>query len=294
MRAESVRSPEDEGRLVAIGDTALFVVERGNGYPIIVLHGGPGLDHRMWGSYLDPLADRYRLVLVDQRSQGRSEGAPEETWTLERMAADVTGLAEALGLRRYATLGHSYGAFVVLQHAVDFPGHAAQTIVSSGIPASRFLADVERNLETFEPIELRDQVAASWEREKTVRTREECDELLHEQLPFHFADPRDPRIALFEREIEGGLSSPDVIRTFANAEYGGIDVEARLGEIPQAVLVLAGRHDRTCSVEAAEAIARGVPNAELVVFEESGHMTYVEENARYLAVVQDFLERHGR
>jgi proline iminopeptidase len=283
-----------EGRLVAVGDTALYVVERGKGYPIVVLHGGPGLDHRMWGSYLDPLTDRYRLVLVDQRSQGRSERAPEETWTLERMAADVSELAGALGLGRYATLGHSYGAFVVLQHAVDFPGAAAQTIVSSGVPSSRFLADVDRNLAAFEPVELREQVTASWQREKSVRTREECDDLLHEQLPFHFADPRDPRIATYEREIEGGVSSPDVIRTFANAEYGGIDVEDRLGNVTQPVLVLAGRHDRTCSVEAAEAIARGVPDAELVVFEESGHMTYVEENERYLAVVRDFLERRAR
>jgi len=183
---------------------------------------------------------------------------------------------------------------VVLQHAVDFPGDAAQTIISSGVPASRFLAYVERSLETFEPVELREQVAASWAREKTVRTREECDQLLHEQLPFHFADPRDPRIPSFERETAGCVSSPDVIRTFANAEYGGIDVEDRLGEIPQSVLVLAGRHDRTCSVEAAEVIARGVRSAELVVFEKSGHMTYVEENERYLNVVRDFLERHGR
>ncbi len=286
--------PGGDGHRVPIGDTALHVVERGDGYPIIILHGGPGLDHRFWGSYLDPLADRFRLVLVDQRGQGRSERAPEETWTLERMAADVTDLARALGLRRYATLGHSYGALVVLQHAVDFPGDAAQTIISSGVPASRYLADVDRNLAAFEPVELREAVTSSWAREKTVRTPEECHALLHDQLPFHFADPLDPRIPELERATEGSIPAPDVIRTFANSDYGGIEVEARLGDIPQPVLVLAGRYDRTCSVEAAEAIARGVPDAELVVFEQSGHMTYVEENERYLAVVRDFLERRAR
>lgn len=287
-------SDDRRGRLVPIGDTSLYVVERGQGYPLIVLHGGPGLDHRFWGDYLDSLGDRYRLVLVDQRSQGRSPRAPEETWTLERMAADVTELARALGFTRYATLGHSYGAFVVLQHAVDFPGDAAQTIVSSGLPASRYLADVDRNLAAFEPVELREAVTSSWAREKTVRTSDECEALLHDQLPFHFADPLDPRIADFERRVAGSTSSPDVIRTFANMEYGGIDVEDRLGEIPQPLLVLAGRYDRTCSVAAAEAIARGARQAELVVFERSGHMTYVEENERYLRVVRDFLDRHAR
>jgi len=45
------------GRLVPIGDIRLHVVERGQGYPLIVLHGGPGLDHRMFGDYLDLLGD---------------------------------------------------------------------------------------------------------------------------------------------------------------------------------------------------------------------------------------------
>src|SRR5438309_1476508 len=137
-RRRKVRS---EGRLVDIGDTRLNVVQVGEdeGYPVLLFHGGPGDDHHEFADYLDPLAGRgYRLILVDQRAQGRSEMCAEETWTLQQMAKDVSSLAASLGLDRYATLGHSYGAFVVLQHAVDHPGAAAQTIVSGGIPSARF------------------------------------------------------------------------------------------------------------------------------------------------------------
>lgn len=278
------------GRHVEISDTRLHVVERGEGFPLLVFHGGPGLDHTMFGDYLDPLADELRLVLVDERSQGRSDPTPPETWTLPRMAADVSELAEALGFDRYATLGHSWGAFVVLQHAADQPGHAAATVVSSGVPSARFLAAVEANLASFEPVELREQVTASWEREQHARTQEDCAALLHDQLPFHFADPRDPRIAEFERRTEGARYSPDVLRHFAAEEYGGIEVEDKLGSITQPVLVLAGRHDRTCTVEAAEAIAAGLPDGRLEVLEDSGHMTYAEEPERYLDVVRRFLQ----
>jgi proline-specific peptidase len=278
-----------EGRLVPIGDTRLHVVERGSGYPLIVLHGGPGLDHRMFGDYLDPLTDRVRLVLVDQRAQGRSERPPEETWTLEQMAADVDALARSLELKRFAVLGHSYGAFVALQNAVDFPGAAERTIVSSGLPSARFLDELDATLAAFEPVELRERVTSSWEREKHVQRQEEVTALLHDQLPFHFRSTDDGLIEEYERRTADAVYSPEVLRRFANEDYGGIEVGDRLSEIPQPVLVLAGRHDRTCPVAAAEVMAAGIPSSELVVFEQSGHMTFVEENERYLRVVREFL-----
>jgi pimeloyl-ACP methyl ester carboxylesterase len=68
----------------------------------------------MFGDHLDALGDVCRLLFVDQRSQGRSDPAPPETWTLAHQAADVEALAHSLGLERYAVLGHSFGAFVAL------------------------------------------------------------------------------------------------------------------------------------------------------------------------------------
>jgi proline-specific peptidase len=283
------------GSLVDVGDTRLYVEERGEGsLPLFVLHGGPGLDHTMFGAYLDPLGDACRLLLVDQRAQGRSEPSDPQTWTIERMAADVTALAAALGLERYAVVGHSFGAFVALQHAVDFSGRPTATIVSSGVPSERFLMSfVEANLAAFEPVELREQVAASWEREQTASSSEEVLELLRDQMPFHFADPHDAAIDAIGDALSEGVYSPDVLRHFSSAGYGSLDLEDRLADVRHPVLVLAGRHDRTTSVEAAEAIAAGIPGAQLTVFEESGHMTFVEQNAPYIRAVADFLGRHG-
>ena len=276
---------------VNIGDTRLFIVERGEEYPVIVLHGGPGLDHHEFADYLDPLCDQFRLILVDMRAQGKSDMCSEETWTLEQMAKDVVSLAGAMSLDRYAVLGHSYGAFVALQNAVDFPGAAAQTIVSGGVPSSRFLEVVDKNLAEFEPESLREQVADSWAREAEAQTQEDFASLMHDQMPFHFGDPLDPRIAEYEERTAETVYSPAILQHFSKAEYGGIEVENRLGNITQPVLICTGRHDRVCTVEAAEAMAQGLPKAELVIFENSGHMTFVEENERYLKVVREFLSK---
>lgn len=284
---------EEEGHLIDIGDTNLYVVVRGTGYPLIVIHGGPGIDHHMFGDYFDALTDTYQLILVDQRANGRSGRPPEETWTLEQHAKDVGLLAAAMGLDKYAVLGHSYGSFVALQHAVDYPGQAALTIISGGVPGTRFLmSHVEHELANFQPEELRQQVTDSWAAEQHAQTQDDVAALMSDQFPFHFANPLDPIISEYEQRTTGIVYSPEILRKFSSEEYGGIEVEEQLGYIPQPVLILAGRHDRACSVEAAEYMAENIPESELVVFEKSAHMTFVEENERYMSIVREFLERN--
>lgn len=281
---------EASGRHVSVNDTRLYIVERGQGFPVLVLHGGPGLDHHMFGDYLDPLGDWYRLILVDQRSQGRSDPTSPETWTIPQLAQDVADLAAALELKHYAVLGHSFGAMVALQHAVDFSGMPAASIISGGVPSARFLDAVEDNLATFEPDHLREQVSSSWAREAEAHSQRDVESLLFDQMPFHFANPLDPRIADYNARTAGSVYSPDVLRWAAENNYGEIALEDQLGDIRHPVLVMTGRYDRTTTVSAAETIAAGVPNSQLVIFEQSGHMTFVEEPQKYIRTVRTFLD----
>ena len=140
-------------------------------YPLIVLHGGPGLDHTEMHPWMDSLADTFRLIYVDQRGQGRSERVDPATLSLSRFAEDVSKLAAALGLRQYALLGHSYGSFVTLAHAVE-RGDASHYIISGGTASfTKTAPEIQANLASFEPVELREQVTQSWALEPTVRRR---------------------------------------------------------------------------------------------------------------------------
>jgi proline iminopeptidase len=297
MRAATAEV-RDMGRLVEVADTELYVDERGDpaAFPLLVFHGGPGLDHTVFADYLDPLTDdgTYRLVLVDERACGRSQRtvAPGSL-TLARMAEDVSDLAAGLGVRDgYAALGHSYGAFLVLQHAVDHPGEPRGTIVSAGMASARWLDRVEKELAAFEPVALREQVTASWAREAEVQTEGEAAALMADQMPFHFREPQGAPLAEYLRRTHGRARyAPDVIRHFAAQNYGGIEVEDRLGEVTHPVLVMAGRHDRTCAVGASEDMAPRLPDAQLVVFENSAHMMFAEEQNLYLETIREFLDR---
>src|SRR5918912_1794230 len=121
----------------------MFVEEVGSGFPLIVLHGGPGLDHTNFRPWLDPLGDEFRVLYVDERGQGQSERVDPETLSLDVFARDVDLLAEALELERFALLGHSFGAIITTYHATHI-GTAAAYVISGGAESSEALmADVE-------------------------------------------------------------------------------------------------------------------------------------------------------
>src|SRR6476619_4888471 len=146
----------------------LNVEEVGSGFPLIVLHGGPGMDHSMFRPYLDPLGDDFRILYVDERGQGRSERVDPATLSLEVFARDVDLLAEALGLQRFALLGHSFGAIIATKHAAELGTAAAYGISGGGDSSDALLYDVHASLEAMG--EAGDAIEASCEQEKTGTT----------------------------------------------------------------------------------------------------------------------------
>jgi proline iminopeptidase len=260
----------------------LHVEELGEGEPLIILHGGPGIDHTMFRPYLDPLADEVRLIYMDERGQGRSDRVDPRTLSLEVFAQDVDRLAEALGLERFALLGHSFGAIVATFHAIEL-GTAERYVISGGGDSSEALeADVAASLAAMG--ESGQAIADSWEREKTVETDEELAELMRAQWPFHFAGDPPPGYG------EETVFSPDVLRHFANAGYGAFDFVPDLRRVDRPVLVIVGEHDRTTTPRAARVLAEGIPDSELVVLEGAGHMSFVEAREPFLTAVRKFLK----
>ena len=262
---------------------SLFVRELGDGFPVIVLHGGPGLDHSMFRPYLDPLGDEFRLLYVDERGQGRSDRVDPATLSLEVFARDVDLLATALGLDRFALLGHSFGAIVTTKHATAL-GTAAAYVVSGGADSSDALdEDLHASLESLG--ENREAVEASWEQEKTVSTESELKELLRAQMPFHFAGDPPPG---YGDDIVG---TPDVLRHFANIGYGDFNYVPSLERVSKPTLVLVGKHDRTTTLRAARVLHEGIAGSELVVLSGAGHMSFVEAPDPYIGAVRTFLRK---
>ena len=259
----------------------LNVEEVGSGFPLIVLHGGPGMDHSMFRPYLDPLGDDYRVLYVDERGQGRSERVDPATLSLEVFARDVDLLAEALGLDEFALYGHSFGAIIATWHATELGTAAAYVISGGGDESAELMKDVEASLESMG--EAGKAIAASWEDEQTVQTEEELLELSRTQMPFHFHGEPPPGYG------DDTVGSPEVLRHFASAGYGDFDYRPKLAAVDKPTLVIVGEHDRTTTPRAARVLHAGIPGSKLVIVADAGHMSFVEQTEPYLAQVREFL-----
>jgi pimeloyl-ACP methyl ester carboxylesterase len=265
----------------------MFVEEVGgaDGLPLIILHGGPGLDHTATKPWLAPLGDEFRLLHVDERGQGRSERVDPATLSLEVFARDVDLLAEALSLERYALFGHSFGAIITTWHAINLGTADAYVISGGGDSSEKLMADVDASLEAMgEPGKA---IADSWEWEKSVRTEEEAAELMRIQAPFHFAGEPPPDFAA------DTIYAPEVLRHFADEGYGHFDYTADLGRVSKSTLVLVGAEDRVTTPRAARVLHDGIAGSELAVLDGAGHMSMIEAQDAYLGAVREFLRRFG-
>ncbi|HEX9039110.1 MAG TPA: alpha/beta fold hydrolase [Ktedonobacterales bacterium] len=281
---------------INVDGATIFVLPVGaeNGYPLFVLHGGPGLDHHEMHPWLDSLGDTFRLLYVDLRGQGASQRVDPASLSLSRFALDVTKLAAALELPHYAVLGHSYGSFVALAHAIEQGG--ASHYVLSGCTASfgKSMPEIQHNLEIFEPVALREQVTRSWALEAQAKTQADVAALMEMQMPFHFATTESDAYHRFMAAMAEGheVYAPDVLAYFAANEYA-IEYEDQLGKVSKPALVVTGEFDRTCTPRASRELSAGIPDSELLIIPNAGHMTYVERPDVYFPAVRAFFARHG-
>lgn len=268
------------------------IVGSGTATPLLLLHGGPGAP----SYYLKPLAalaDERPVIFYDQLGAGHSDAISDTTLlTTERYVAELAAVRAALGLDEVHILGHSWGTMLAVDYLLTRPSGVRSVILASpALSIPRWLADADTLLMTM-PDSIQEAVA-----------RHEADGT--------YDDPayQSAVTAYYERYLGRRLPwSADVESTFTQLSttvYGYMwgpseftatgslqdyDRTGRLGEITIPTLFTTGRYDeaRPVTVEYYRSL---MPDAELVVLEESAHLTMQDEPETNVRVVREFLRR---
>jgi proline iminopeptidase len=257
-----------------------------DGPVLIAHHGGGGI-----GSLAEPkatfgtLADRFRVVVFDARGCGLSEGIPP--YSHEQWAADVEGLREWAGAEQVVVAGGSYGGFIALEYAVRYPDRVSAIVL-------RDTSADGSNLElAFENARNQDRVEIDWERFNRYwhgETRDDADlkQLWSELIPLYDKEYDAEKSA---RAVEAGIYRHEAHNWCFQHNWGSYDLKADLPAVTTPTLVTVGRYDWVTPVSSSETIASLLPNAELVVFENSGHSPQNEERELFQTTLRGFLDR---
>jgi 3-oxoadipate enol-lactonase len=124
----------------------LYAMQQGSGRVIVMLHGG-GADHRACLAVVGPLSARYRVIVPDLRSSGRSWCADQLTW--DRLADDVRALMDHIGAGRAVVGGISMGTGVALRFARRFPERTAGLAALAPVYRGKELGLTEHQAATF-------------------------------------------------------------------------------------------------------------------------------------------------
>ena len=266
----------------------LFYRLEGQGDPALVMHGGLGADHTVFvNSPFNKLANQLKLIYYDHRCNGRSACPDIETMSHDNLAGDAEGLREVLGLGEITVIGHSYGGITGLEYALRYQSNLRRLILITTAPSFETLKEA-RTVAMKRAPELMPIVKKALSAE--VDTDAEFQKILADLAPLYCYNYKQFANKLSEA-TKDIVPKAQAFRHSFRTLMPQYDVRDELQNITVPVLIICGRHDWITPVSQSLLMHDKLPNSELVIFENSAHWVYIEEETLFLQTVNDWLDR---
>lgn len=270
---------------------------RGGKKPLLLLHGGPGSTHNYF-EVLDCLAEEGREVIsYDQLGCGNSwvEGEHPELWTYRTWDEELMLLRKTLKLEKLHLLGQSWGGMLAIEYLCNYRPEGVQSLIlSSSLPSCALWAEEQHRQLAFLPAE---EQAAVREAEQSGDYSGE----LYKRAEAHYMElfcagaPTEESPECLRRPKRAGRSAYLATQGENEFQATGIfkdwEYRPRLREIEIPSLIISGTND-LCTPLIAKTMYDGLPNARWELFPGCRHMCFVEDNERYCALLNEWMEQY--
>jgi 3-oxoadipate enol-lactonase len=255
---------------IRVNQIEIYYEIYGKGEPLLLIHG-LGSSLRDWEKQIPVFERHFQVIAPDMRGHGRSD-KPPGPYSVSQISDDISQLMEALGIPRFDILGISMGGMVAYQMAVNFP-HRIQRLIAANCSPELLVRSFKERL-------------IVWQRELIVRLigMRKMGEVLSKRL-FIKPEQEELRRIFVERwaknDKQAYLASMRALL--------GWSVVDRLDRLTMPVLVISADEDYAFIGDKA-AYLEMMPDATLVVIDDSRHATPAEQPDEFNRVVLDFLE----
>ncbi|MCZ4314081.1 alpha/beta hydrolase [Comamonadaceae bacterium G21597-S1] len=250
---------------------------------LVLLHGGPGLDHSLFKPAFSQLADVAQVVYLDHRGNGRSSQGDPSSWNLAQWGDDVRGVCDVLGITKPIVYGVSFGGFVAQSYATRHPDHPGKLVLAS----TAAQVDWPAVFDAFERIggaEAREVARARW-LTPTPERRAAYNAVCY---PLYYTRPIAEPQALAR-----AIAHDPVNQHFATGEWGRMDLRTALARVACPTLVMAGDRDPITPIAFSETIVAHLPPA-LTRFERfagCGHGIVNDAPERHFELLREFIRQ---
>lgn len=280
---------------VQVDQGKLFYQKFGSGgTPIVVVHGGPGLDQ----TYLQPqmlaLAKDHEVIFYDQRGSGKSLETiftPDQI-TLERFTKDLEELRKELGLSKFVLLGHSWGGFLAMNYAINYPEHLSALILLSTAPADSkgqqsFVAEFTKRTQ---PIKNEISPLFDFQEFKKLNSSQ-ISNLYRTIFSVYFYNPKNVAKLSLDMDENSAKNGNIVMQVMSETSWlrPNINLFPQLKKLNVPTLVIHGKED-IVPLWTAQQIGKTIPHAEIVTVEECGHFPYIEQPDQLFTQIRHFLD----
>lgn len=272
---------------ISIPDGNLHVTIFGQGEPILIINGGPGMNSNGFTSLAEELGKNNLAILYDQRGTGNSTISEinSETMTMDFMVADIEVIRNHFNFNQWIVLGHSFGGMLASYYVKKHPDRI-KTLILSG--SGGYDLRITRNLDLLSRLTLTETDSLNfWNRQisqgdTTYQARYNRGKYL---APAYVYNRKFVPIVA-ERLTQGNRTINSLI--WQNIRAINFNCSEAFKNFKQPVLIIQGKQD-VMDIAIAESAHELLTNSELVIIDECVHYGWLEQPEIYFDAIDRFL-----
>ena len=268
------------GQLVRTGLFYSNIHDRGQGFPVLLLHGsGPGVSAwANWRLLLPVLSQRRRVVAPDLLGFGYTERPADPAnnahYSMSVWVQQAVDLLDTLGIAQTDLVGNSFGGALALALAIAHPKRVRRLVLMGSVGV---------------PFAITPGLDAIWGYTPSIQHMRELLDI----FAFDRKLVTDELAQLrYQASIQSGFQE-SFAAMFPAPRQAWVDAmqsaEADIRALPHETLVVHGREDMVIPLANSLTLAQWITRAQLHVFGQCGHWTQIEHAARFAQLVENFL-----
>ena len=287
-----------ESELYEIDGYSINVEMLGSGDPIVFLSGGPGNSHDYMQGNFGHYYKTNRVIFIDFLGRGLSDDANNNSeYSIENDVHILESVRKELGLEKISLVGHSYGAVHAQAYALSYPERVNKMMLINGFHSGEMW---QANCNSYNHY-AKTHFPELWEKVDSLRKLGYVSSdpefiKIYSRFPTKYVYYHDTGIKQKVPETNFRGMNTDVYYSIIGRDadffVGGsmidLDFRRKLKDLDVETVVIAGRYDGVSTPEYAVQYKIFMPQAEFIMFENSGHNPYLEEPEKFFAVFERF------